>query len=141
MSRYVVDNSIAVKWFVPEVHSEFAIRLLGPAHQMTAPDLLPAEFANALWKKVRERTITLAEAVALLPELERQPIALQPGQELLASAFELAVSHNRTVYDSLYVALALRERCQLVTADRKLFNALANPLGATLLWVEDIPEA
>lgn len=141
MTRYVVDNSIAVKWFVPEIHSDSAVRLLNSVHRMTAPDLLPVEFANALWKKVREGTINLLEAVALLPELERQPITLEPGGELLASALELATSHNRTVYDSLYVALALREGCQLVTADRKLFNALANPLGATLLWVEDIPAA
>ncbi len=139
--QYVVDNSVAVKWFVPEVYTNFAVRLLSPANRLLAPDLLPSEFANALWKKVREGTVTSDEAVKLLLELARQPIRLEPSRQLLAWALELTLAHNRTVYDSLYVALALREECQLVTADRKLFNARSNPLGATLLWVEDIPAA
>ncbi len=45
---------------------------------------------------------------------------------------------DRSIYDSLYVALALRERCKLVTADRRLYNALSLAFSDTMLWVEDI---
>ena len=45
---------------------------------------------------------------------------------------------GRTVYDSLYVAMAVQIDCRLVTADEKLYNAFkGGPLGARMLWVED----
>lgn len=45
---------------------------------------------------------------------------------LLDEAYQLAVNHRRTVYDAMYLALSLREQCQLVTADEKLLNALGS---------------
>jgi predicted nucleic acid-binding protein len=53
VSTFVVDASVVIKWFVPEVHSDAARRLLERSHQYVAPDLLYAETANAIWKKVR----------------------------------------------------------------------------------------
>ncbi len=44
---------------------------------------------------------------------------------LLADTYQIAVAHKRTVYDSLYLALSLRENCQFVTADEKLVNAIS----------------
>ena len=45
---------------------------------------------------------------------------------------------GRTVYESLYLALAVQLNCRLVTADEKLSSALKNgPLGNRILWVED----
>jgi predicted nucleic acid-binding protein len=43
----------------------------------------------------------------------------------LEEAFSIAATFNRTVYDSLYVALAVRSKADLVTADERLANALA----------------
>jgi len=45
--------------------------------------------------------------------------------DLVREALELALSHGRTVYDSLYVALAMESRSELITADERLANALA----------------
>lgn len=39
MSRYVVDASVAVKWFVPEIHTDASLRLLDGNHELLAPDL------------------------------------------------------------------------------------------------------
>ena len=56
----------------------------------------------------------------------------------MEAALEIAVRTGRTVYDSLYVALAVQLDGRLVTADEKLYNALKDgPLGARILWVED----
>jgi predicted nucleic acid-binding protein len=40
MKRVVVDASIAVKWFVSEIHSELAARLLDTEFIVSAPDLI-----------------------------------------------------------------------------------------------------
>jgi len=45
--------------------------------------------------------------------------------DLLEEAFSIAATFDRTVYDSLYVALAVRLKADLVTADARLANALA----------------
>lgn len=61
-SRVVVDASVAIKWFVPEVHAEAARRLLREGMILLAPDLIWAEVANALWRKWREKELA-AETV------------------------------------------------------------------------------
>jgi hypothetical protein len=57
---------------------------------------------------------------------------------LLEAAFEIATRTGRTVYDSLYVALAVQSGCRLITADERLYNTLeGGPLGAYTHWIED----
>jgi predicted nucleic acid-binding protein len=51
VSDFVVDASVAVKWFVPEIYDAQALRLLSGSHQLVAPDLLYVEAGNILWKK------------------------------------------------------------------------------------------
>ena len=47
-----------------------------------------------------------------------------PTCQLLDQAMEIATAVQRSVYDSLYVALAMRLNTDLITADERLFNAL-----------------
>ena len=58
--RVVIDANVAVKWVVTEPGSELADPLLDCA--LVAPDLLFAECANILWKKVRRSELTKEEA-------------------------------------------------------------------------------
>lgn len=51
MSLYVVDASIAIKLYVPEVHSPQAVRFFSDQHDLIAPDLMLSEFGNIVWKK------------------------------------------------------------------------------------------
>jgi predicted nucleic acid-binding protein len=44
---------------------------------------------------------------------------------LIDSAFQIATAFERTVYDCLYVALAVHSNAQLITADERLANSLA----------------
>ena len=49
---------------------------------------------------------------------------------LLPEAIRLALRHDRTVYDCLYLALAMAHDCLLITADAHFVNALAaSPLA------------
>jgi predicted nucleic acid-binding protein len=66
------------------------------------------------------------------------PIRVGATPVLLAAAASLSRRFSRSFYDSLYLALAAHLGCPLVTADRRLFNALQETeLRASLLWVED----
>jgi predicted nucleic acid-binding protein len=138
MKKFVVDASVAVKWFVPEIHSAAAARLLDPAIVLCAPDLISAEFGNVLWKKVRRAELTPDDADEILEAFGGVPLEIRPSSVLLAAAFELAVELDRSVYDSLYLALAVAEKCALVTADAKFHSVVvASPLANHVHWVQD----
>jgi predicted nucleic acid-binding protein len=49
---------------------------------------------------------------------------IYPAISLFPRAFDIASQTRATVYDALYVALAEREGCELVTADEKLVKLL-----------------
>ncbi|HLB41939.1 MAG TPA: type II toxin-antitoxin system VapC family toxin [Gammaproteobacteria bacterium] len=139
MKTIVVDASVAIKWFIPEVHAIAATRLLHKNLQFIAPDLIFAEVGNILWKKYRSKELTLDTANGILNDFKKLPLNSCASEFLLDTAWQIATAHQCTVYDSLYVALAQSERCLLVTADRVLYNTLSTThLACILLWVEDI---
>lgn len=134
MTVYVVDSSVAVKWYVPESGSDRAEKLLDEANRLHAPDLLAAEFGNALWKKSRRGELRGPEVTSIVHALREVPLQLHPSLPLLDGALEIALQTARTVYDGLYVALAVAVSGTLVTADMRLANALrASPLGPSIL--------
>jgi predicted nucleic acid-binding protein len=140
VSLFVVDASVAIKWFLPEIHSDAALRLLAGQHTLHAPDLVFSEFGNVLWKRFRKREISEKEASATIEALLSLPLRVHSSQSLIPLALEIACGENRTVYDSLYLAAAIVYQVPFVTADAKLYRALRNgPFSAHLLWVEDIP--
>lgn len=137
MSGYVVDASVAVKWFVPEVHSDQAERLLESAENLHAPDLLLSEVGNIVWKKQRRGEITQEEAREIVYALTCVPFLIHPSLAVVEAALELAIGYDRTVYDCIYLAMAEALRCPLVTADERLFNSLqTTPHASTVTLVQ-----
>jgi len=138
MKRFVVDASVAIKWFIPEIHSPAAARLLERDFYLCAPDLIVPEIGNTLWKKVRRKEITVDEAADIITAIEKAPLETFASLPLLRGAFEIAMMLNRTVYDSLYLALAIAQNCHLVTADSKLHSAVGtSSLAPHVAWIED----
>lgn len=138
MMRVVVDASVAVKWFVPEIHSDAAERLLDPSYSLSAPDLIVVEVGNTLWKKVRRGELTPDAASKILNVLEEIDIELAPSAGLVAPALGFATSLDRSVYDALYLTLAIAHDGVLVTADRKFHLAVSNsPLAGRIRWIEE----
>ena len=124
MTVYVVDASVAVKWFVPEELTEEALSYLSDEHELLAPDLLWPEFANIVWKKVRRGELTPDEARRILSLRQQVPLKVTASTNLIDSALEIALGLDRTVYDSMYLALAAHRDCVMLTADRRLFKAV-----------------
>ena len=132
MTGVVVDASVAVKWCLPTQREE----LVAEAEELLAslqreeirflvPDLFWVEVANVLWKSVRRNDISSDSAVSAMSFMRDLDIATIPSWDLVPQALNLAISHGRTVYDSLYVALAVQSKTNLITADERLANALA----------------
>jgi predicted nucleic acid-binding protein len=108
-SAVVVDASVAIKWLLTEPYSPEALKLLSGAIALHAPDLFFPEVGNVLWKRVRAGEITEDKAKELLEWLAKLPIRLHSSLPLMLAAVEIACRYDRTVYDSLYLALAVRE--------------------------------
>lgn len=140
MSAYVVDASVGVKWFIPEAHSEAARRLRVAGTMLHAPELLLLELNSVLCKLVRRGELTTREARALHREVSRVPVRLHADELLLPTAFGIALELQHSLYDCIYLALAVALGVQLVTSDRKLIEALSGtPCERFLCWVEDLP--
>jgi predicted nucleic acid-binding protein len=140
MTSYVVDASVGLKWYLPEVHSDTARRLRAGGNDLNVPSLFYLEFANALWMKVRRGELDQADAEAAFAELTLLPLVHYADAALATSALNLAFQTKRSVYDCTYLALALQLQVKLVTADERFWNALSNtPWASSICWIENIP--
>jgi predicted nucleic acid-binding protein len=124
VSVFVVDASVVIKWFIPEVDSAAARRLLDQDHAYFAPDLLFAELANTIWKKVRAGHLQPEQSERLMTDFTAIAVETISCRALAHDAQSLAVAIGRSAYDALYLALAIRLDTQLITADEPLANAL-----------------
>jgi predicted nucleic acid-binding protein len=135
----VIDASVAIKWFVPEVHASAARRLLQDRMTLLAPDLIWAEVGNALWRKWREGELSAEDVRGILNDFRRFPLRIQSNESLYEVAWPAAQSNGRTFSDSLYLGLAMSVDCPLVTADLHLYQSLRDtPSGQHVLWIEDV---
>ena len=123
----IVDASVAFKWLVQEADSDLALALIG-SEALAAPDLIYAEVANIVWRNA------MAGAMGdISTQLSRLDLLLDqvfPCQELAVAATTLAVELRHPAYDCFYLALAIAEDTELVTADRRLLAAVAGSTHA-----------
>lgn len=137
----VVDASVAVKWFVEEEDTNCACLLADGAEAIHCPHLLASEVGSALWRKVLRGQMELGDARTGMESLARMPITWHADEALGADCLRLAFAHDRTVYDSMYLALAYRLNARLVTADLRFANALAaTDAGSMVLRLRDYPD-
>ncbi len=143
MSAIIVDASVGVKWFIPEIHAaEARVWRSGPDTLHIPAFFFDLEIANILWKKIQRGEISRADADLILGQLPALPLTRHPEAPLLTAAFDLANRTQRTVYDCLYLALAIHLGGRMVTADQKFYNSLAGtPLAPSICWVANVPAA
>lgn len=126
--RFVIDSSVALKWVLPETDSDRAVALRDDfrngVHELFAPDVFAIEVAHALARAERRKIIRPPEGTLKLIDVLGTLPALHSYLPLLARAFEIASAARTGVYDCLYVALAEREACDLITADDRLIKNL-----------------
>lgn len=132
MTGIVVDASVAVKWCLPSVRQELAAEaeeLLASSRReevrFLVPDLFWIELANALWKALRRNEISSSHAASAMSFMRDLGIATLHSMDIVPLALDLATIRGRTVYDSVYVALAMQSQSNLITADERIADALA----------------
>jgi len=131
-SMPVVDASVVIDWVSPESSAAtLAVKLFrslaGRRIDLIGPRLLFEEVSNALIPGIRRRRWSGAAADASQALLLRLPVRLIDDRRDLVRGWELARRYdNHPVYDLIYVALAERNRTELITADASLRQRLAH---------------
>jgi predicted nucleic acid-binding protein len=120
MNRFVIDTSVTLAWYLSEEHSasarEWQDGLLGGKSILVVPSLHYWEFANALRTLVTRRLLEEDAAGEIMDlHLDAPLEVLEPDRRtVLATALE----YGATVYDAVFIGLALAQDIPLVTAER-----------------------
>jgi len=123
----VLDTSVILKWFRQDetgVEEALALReaYLDGALSIAVPDLLLYELGNVLRYKPDLDSDKVTAAVESLLAMGLFLHAVT--QERLILAVEVAFTHDVTVYDAAFVALAEELQADFVTADERLAHRL-----------------
>jgi predicted nucleic acid-binding protein len=135
---FIVDASVAVKWFIKEDLHEQAIALSEFGHELIAPNLIFAEVANVLRRRVRLGHISSEQAARAVGNLGDAFKDIVPIERVIGSAFEKSAELDHSVYDIVYLVCALeRPGSFLVTSDVKFeAKARAGGFGEKVLSLE-----
>ena len=141
MKTLVVDASVGVKWQLNDeeyVDKAVAIRqaFLHRTIKVIVPVIFAVEWANAINVAILRGRFPENEWQEALKNLESLRIPVKNPPEIVFEAWQIARLYGRSVYDGLYVALAKIEACELITGDRKLFNAVNSQLQ-WVRWIGD----
>ena len=120
----VVDTSVALAWMLPDEHSDLASLALREveANGAVVPLLFRLEVANALAVAVRRERISrdfMMDALSALEELAMETDR-QGEEEIWKSVPARALETGLSVYDAVYLDLAMRRKLTLASFDRKL---------------------
>ncbi len=127
-AAYVVDASVAVKWFVREKEpgrgAAFALRRRHVEGQtrLIVPELFLLEVPNAIKFAKRASEDELAHVITTLHDLDLQ--IERHSWDVLRKTNAIAWAYNLTWYDALYVALAEVLGYPLITADEALMRRM-----------------
>jgi len=120
----VIDSSVYASVIVKDEFYEECKKYM--ITNKSTLDLAFAEVGNVLWKYVKMGRIKAEEVVNRAEMLKRliNTSRVYKTENYLIKAIELAVKYDITVYDALFITLALNLNEKLVTTDKKLWNRL-----------------
>jgi predicted nucleic acid-binding protein len=120
MPVYMVDASVVIEYLITGIYTSYARALFDQEESMdrfVVPEFGLLECANVLWKQVRFQGMPASRAEVLLLDLRKMPLKRVPTKAALYPALRIALKHQLAVYDSVYIALALRSRISWITID------------------------
>jgi predicted nucleic acid-binding protein len=136
----VIDASVLIKFYIPEVLSDKADLLLGEVKkgniELFALDLIYPEAGNILWKKNRVKELTPSEVVEITDAFLGLPLRTEPSIRILPLSVEIAVAYGLPVYDAMYISLAKVYNTAMITADKRLVDKVTRTdLKKSTTWL------
>jgi predicted nucleic acid-binding protein len=133
--KLVVDTSVVIKWFVEEEDFEHARRIVETPLQRLAPELVIVEAANVIQRKMRVRQLDSTQATFAVRQVQYFFDDLVSSAELIRPAFELSKKLDHSVYDCMFLTLALMEDDRkLVTSDLKFIDKASAAGFGEKIW-------
>jgi predicted nucleic acid-binding protein len=133
---FVLDASVTLSWCFADEQTPYSLAVLDRLgqEQGVVPAHWPMEVATGLLVAERRRRLTGAEVTELIRSLRALSLILDDAtqEDVLTTILELARSQDLTVYDAVYLDLALRQSLPLASQDTDLRSA-ADRLGVTLI--------
>lgn len=133
---FVLDTSVAVKWYLPEDLHEEALGIARRAQtgevELLAPGTLQPEFFNALWQQHKRNNLPVGEVRSAWEQFTLDPVTLYLAEDLMPRAAEITFETGVIVYDALFLALAEDVGTVVITADGKLLKSLEGMAHARL---------
>jgi predicted nucleic acid-binding protein len=129
MRRFVIDASVAIKWFLPDASDEsntpealdLLFQLRAGEVSFTQPAHWKAEIAAVLVRRVPETAASSLDDLSLLEGIEDIDTPM-----LYRRAINLAQTLDHHLFDTLYHATALETDTTFITADRRYYDKAAH---------------
>lgn len=133
LSEIVIDASIAAAWLFDDEFDQSTADVMSniSADEGIVPRHWHLEMRNALLMGERRGRVAPEHIAESLNGLNRIHLRTDPEPDLDA-AFSLARARGLTIYDAVYLELALRRRAALATLDGRLRRAAAAERVQTL---------
>ncbi len=138
MSRFVLDASVALSWFIDQPVDPYAVQVRDSMRGglgAIVPQLWQVEFANGVLVAERRKIVDAAEADQSIAEMEGLKLAgieVEAGPPPIGDVLTMARTFQLTAYDAVYLELARRAGLPLATLDNRL-RAAASKAGVELL--------
>jgi predicted nucleic acid-binding protein len=128
MSAFVLDASIALKWFLEDetgrAYSLAILEAITDEYRPVVPWLWYYEMSSTLLVQVRRKRVEFEQAVTFLDLIDGMLIDIDPPySSAILQLPHLAKKHNLTGYDAAYLELAQRLNLPLATSDDELIRA------------------
>ena len=140
IESYVIDASVAVKWFVNESDSEAARRIkdsyVAGKVEIMAPNLIYYEVLNALRFHPVAR-LSPDELRSILSSLKNLQFTNEPSDDIWFRSFNFSSQEGTSIYDSIYLALASRQG-KFITADSKLLEKLSDRVKDNVILLDKL---
>lgn len=138
---YVVDASVAAKWFLPdEPDVTAAVTVLADFRAgrtaLVTPGHLRYEVPSAIRAGYRTKRLTLEGSRAAISRFLSLQVPTIDDASMIEAGYEHSLRFGCSLYDGVYLALAESLDCPFVFADRRLRNGLGEEFPRAL-WLTD----
>ena len=130
MTRFVLDNSIAMRWLLTsnkksdQSYAETVLKSMVDAEALV-PDLWHLEVINVLITAEKRGELSTGEIERFISQLENLPIQVDPftSHQAFNRTLILAKSYKLSSYDAAYLESAIRDGLPLASLDKNLRKA------------------